>query len=66
MILVTMDKKTMAKHLAAHFQQGRHTCGVLILRQGFPIVRYAEELVLIWSSFDDKELVDCTMYLPLQ
>jgi Domain of unknown function (DUF5615) len=39
MILVTMDKRTMPKHLRYHFGQGRHTSGVLLLRQGFPIVR---------------------------
>lgn len=66
MILVTMDKRTMPKHLGAHFAQGRHTCGVLLLRQGFPITRYAEDLILVWSAHEDKDLVDCTMYIPLQ
>lgn len=66
MTLVTMDKRSMPGHLKAHFELGRHTCGVLLLRQGFPITSYAEELVLIWSPYDENELVDNTMYLPLQ
>ncbi len=63
--LITMDKRTMPTHLAEHFRQGRHTWGVLLLRQGFPITRYCEDLILIWSSFEDKDLVDNSMYLPL-
>ena len=66
MILVTMDKRTMPTQLAAHFQHGRHTWGVLMLRQGFPIASYCEDLILIWSSLDDQDLVDVSLYLPLQ
>ena len=66
MILVSMDKRTMPQHMRAHFQQGRQTCGVLLLRQGFPITRYTEDLILVWSASEDKDLVDCTLYIPLQ
>jgi hypothetical protein len=66
MILVSRDKRTMPKHLQAHFQQGRRTCGVLLLRRGFSITSYAEDLILVWSANDDKDLVDCTLYIPLQ
>jgi Domain of unknown function (DUF5615) len=66
MILVSRDKRTLPKHLRAHFQLGRHTCGVLLLRRGFPTATYAENLILIWSAHDDEDLVDNTMYIPLQ
>ena len=66
MTLVSMDKRTFPVHLKAHFVRGRHTCGVLLLRQNFSIRIYAEEVVLIWSALDETELVDNTQYVPLQ
>jgi Domain of unknown function (DUF5615) len=66
MILVSMDKSTMPNHLRTHFAQGRHTCGVLLLRQGFPITDYTDDLILVWPSCEDRDLIDCTMYIPLQ
>lgn len=50
MTFVTRDNKTMPGHLRHHFQASRHTWGVYMLRPGFPMVSYAENLVLIWSS----------------
>ena len=64
--LVSMDKRTMPTHLAEHFLQARNTWGVFLLRQGFPIARYGEDLILIWSSLADQDLEDNTLYLPLQ
>jgi hypothetical protein len=66
MVLITMDKSTMPKNLRAHHQQGRHTFGVLILRQDFPTASYSEDLILVWSSLDDNEMIDYSMYIPLQ
>jgi hypothetical protein len=62
--LVTMDKKSMPVHLANHYRKGRHTWGVCMLRQDFPVTRYAEDLVLIWSCFKLEDLRDWSDYLP--
>jgi hypothetical protein len=63
--LVTMDKRTFPRHLANHFATGGHTWGVLPLRQDLPVTQYAEDLVLIWSSYEKDEMRDSMMYLPL-
>lgn len=64
MTFVTMDKQTMAVHLANHFTLGRHTWGVVLLKQGHPTFKYAEDLILLWSASELKDLMDWSGYLP--
>ncbi len=47
--IVTFDGSTMPHHAAEHVKSGHHTFGVFVLRSGFPIRTWAEELLLIWS-----------------
>src|SRR5437879_4948845 len=42
-ILVSGDRRTMPVHLTHHFQAGRHTCGVILMRGGFSLARYTDE-----------------------
>jgi hypothetical protein len=63
-LLVTLDRKTMPGHLRQHFHAGQHTCGVVLLRNGFPLARYVHELLLIWGASTAAEWVDMAVYLP--
>ena len=56
----------MVIHLANHFRIGRHTWGVVFLKQGYPTLAYAEDskLVLMWSVSDLQDLQDWSRYLP--
>jgi hypothetical protein len=62
--LISRDKRTMPKHLAAHFAAGRHTCGVLLLRGGFGVARYVHEIALIWQATTANEWIDRTDVIP--
>lgn len=64
-LLVSNDKRTMPGHLADHFANGHHTHGVALLRQGFPLSAYVEELLMLWSVSEAEEWIDATIYLPL-
>lgn len=64
-ILVSRDRSTMLKHLKDRYDEGGRTVGLILLREGIPIMRLAEELVLIWASNSAEEWVDRTVYLPM-
>jgi hypothetical protein len=63
-LFLTLDRKTMATHIADHLTAGRHTWGVFSLRIGFPVLRYADNLVLIWSESQAEDWVDYVGWLP--
>lgn len=63
-VLVSNDRSTMPVHLANHFAAGRHTAGVILLRKGYTLGRYAREIVDQWVSTTADEWVDRTIYLP--
>lgn len=62
--LITLDKKTMAGHVASHQAAGHHTWGLFNLRAGFPILRYVEDLILIWSVSAAEDWRDRMEWLP--
>ncbi len=64
MTFVTRDKRTMPDHLKEHHTAGRHTWGVFLLSGCHAPIRYAEDLVLIWSTTALEDLVDWTDFLP--
>jgi len=64
-IFVSRDKSTMPKHLRARFESGRHTAGVILLKAGWSIGRYVEDLLLIWSANTEADWADRTIYLPM-
>ena len=63
--LLSGDRSTMPVHLAAHFAAGRHTSGVILMRRGFPLARFVQEVLLIWQAMTAEEWVDHTEYMPL-
>ena len=62
--LITRDRRTMPGHIADHLARGRHTWGVFILRRGFPLRRYIEDLLLIWSASEADEWQDRVESIP--
>lgn len=62
--LITNDKKSMARHVESHQAEGHHTLGVFYLRSGFPILRYVEDLILIWSASEAEDWRDHMEWLP--
>jgi hypothetical protein len=63
-VLISGDQSTMKDHLTDHFNAGRHTCGVIFLRAGFPLMRYAADIYLIWFVETPAEWADRTDYIP--
>jgi hypothetical protein len=63
--LVTFDKRTMPGHIADHLAAGRHTRGVIIIRdQSLAPGRIADELLFVWSCSTAEEWIDRFEYLP--
>ncbi len=58
------DRSSMRRHLANHFQAGHHTCGLILLRNGFSVARYASEIRLIWFCTTADEWLDRTDFIP--
>jgi hypothetical protein len=54
----------MPVHLTNHFVSGRHTAGVILLRNGYTIGEYAHSIVNQWAMTTAAEWVDRTIYLP--
>jgi hypothetical protein len=63
-LLLTRDKRTMPRHIAAHVAAGHHTWGVFLLRGGFPVPRYVDEIHLVWGASEADEWIDLMRYLP--
>jgi hypothetical protein len=63
-VFISMDRRTMPGHLIAHFQNGHHTAGVILLRNGFPLERYIREIVSQATTFTPDTWTDRTIYLP--
>ncbi len=62
--LITFDKRTLPRQVAEHLAVGGHTWGIFLLRPGFSLRRYAEDLYLIWSASQGEEWRDGIEYLP--
>jgi hypothetical protein len=63
-VLVTNDRKTMPAHLTDHFVAGHHTAGVMLLRQGFPLGHYIQEILMRYRTMTADEWIDRTEYIP--
>ena len=62
--LISGDRSSTTRHLADHYDAGHHTAGVILLRGGFPVARYAAEIRLIWFATTADEWLDRTDYIP--
>jgi hypothetical protein len=54
----------MVQHLINHYAAGHHTHGVILLRDGFPLSQYLDEIILIWGATSADEWLDQTIYFP--
>lgn len=63
-ILVSLDKRTLPVHLAAHLQAGGHSPGVLILRPGSTTPQMLFALVLIAHAGDPVDYQDRIDFIP--
>lgn len=63
-ILVTEDKHTMARHLRAHLDAGRHCPGILLIRPGCSVPAIVEFLALVAHASEPHEWRDRIEYVP--
>jgi len=62
--MVSNDKSSMPRHLVDHFVAGHHTAGVLLMRQGFSLGRYIQEILTRYQTTTADEWIDRTEYIP--
>ena len=63
-ILVSLDKRTLPAHLAAHVQANGGSPGVLIVRPGSTTSQVLFSLVLIAHAGDSADYQDRIEYIP--
>ncbi len=61
-ILVSDDRKTMARHLADHLQAGHHSPGIFTFRRLTPLPQVIEFLVLVAYESEAAEWQDRIEY----
>ena len=63
-ILVSFDKATLAEHLAAHLNAGRHVPGILLLRRGSRLSPVVQHLALVTHASEAWEWSDRIEFIP--
>lgn len=63
-ILLTLDENTMPGHWIDHLKSGRHSPGVLILRESVSLREIVESLVLVAYAMDPDDWRDRLEYFP--
>ena len=63
-LLVSNDRSTMPVAITDHFAKGLHTWGVILLRKGFSLARYIQDLVLVYQATKADEWRDRMDYVP--
>lgn len=63
-ILVSFDKATLAEHLAAHLNAGRHVPGIFMLRRGSRLAKIVEHLALVTHASEAWEWSDRIEFIP--
>ena len=63
-ILITHDVGTMPGHLADHLAAGRHSPGVMVLRDGFSLAEIVAYLELAAHAGDPADYADAVTYIP--
>jgi len=64
-ILVTGNRRTIPRHVKAHYAAGHRIPGILLLRRGDNVGQVIEQLYLLWVASDAKEYMDRLLYLPM-
>ncbi len=63
-VLVSSDRRTMARHLKDHLEAGHHSPGVMTLRPGAPLRVVLEFLVLASYATDPHDWADLNHFVP--
>jgi hypothetical protein len=63
-ILVSFDKATLAGHLAAHLNAGRHAPGILMLRHGGRLSQVVQHMALVAHASESWEWSDRIEFIP--
>ena len=64
-ILVTHDKRTMPRHLAAFLEEGNNSPGILVvIPQDAPLRSVVETLVLIWADNKPEDWQNAITIIP--
>jgi Domain of unknown function (DUF5615) len=63
-ILISHDRRTMPRHFA-DFTSTKTSTGLILISQNLPIMRAAEDLILIWEASEAEEWVNRLDLLPL-
>ena len=64
-ILVSHDKRTLLRRMAAFVEQGGRSPGLLlVIPQHAPIRQVAETLILIWADNRPEEWINITVKIP--
>ncbi len=63
--LITLNRKSMPRHLSDHIAQGRHVPGIFTLRPKAPFGEILEDLLLIWEASETDEYQDQIVHIPL-
>jgi hypothetical protein len=63
-ILVSLDKKSLPRHLANHLQIGHHSPGIFILRQHFTLPQVVAYLARVAFTSDPLAWQDHIAFIP--
>ena len=63
-VLLTNDRSTMPGHMVDHYAAGKHTAGVMLMRRGFSLADYVQEILRHWKTTTADDWVDRTVYIP--
>jgi hypothetical protein len=64
-VLVTNNRRTMARHLADHLATGRHVPGIWLLDLDAPVSLAIEDLWIAAVATHAEEFQDTIIYIPL-
>ena len=64
-VLVSRNRRTLARHLRHHLEAGGHVPGIFLLRRRALLGHILEDLLLIWEAGHPDEYRDRIEYLPL-
>ena len=63
-VLVTGNRRSIPKHLAAHMAAGRHHFGIAWVRRGTRFSDLVDAIYLVWAAAEAEEWADRTDWLP--
>jgi hypothetical protein len=64
-LLVTNNRRSMPRHLAAHLAVDRHMPGIFVLNVHDSLNATASELTLVWETCTADEFLDRIWFLPV-